>query len=255
MGGLTGAPFGPAARWWVSPQPRPAAPWRLICFPHAGGDATAYHAWAAALPAHIELAAVRLPGRGARLRDPAFTRLEPLLAVLRPALAPLSDKKLALFGHSLGGLLAFELARAWQAEGGPTIEHLFVSGSRAPMVPSPHAPLHTQPDSVLRDYLSAQGGTPPELLAHAELMALMLPILRADLAIRENYTFAPGPMLTCPITALGGEADANNPAEALLPWQAHTSGAFRLRLWPGGHFYLHAQAAAVVATIADALPA
>jgi len=245
----------PAARWWVSPQPRPQAAWRLICFPHAGGDATAYHPWAGALPPHIELAAVRLPGRGARLREPAFTRLEPLLAALRPALAPLGDRRLALFGHSLGGLVAFELARAWQAEGGPMVEHLFVSGCRAPELPLPYAALHTQPDEALRDYLRAQDGTPPEVLAHAELMALMLPVLRADLTIHDHYTFTPGPLLTCPITALGGEADPNNNTEALLAWQTHTSGAFRMRLWPGGHFYLHAQQAGVLQTIADALPA
>src|SRR5690349_9195522 len=87
-------------RWWITPRPRPDATWRLVCFPHAGGDAPVYHPWAAALPAHIELVAVRLPGRGARLREPAFNRLEPLVAALKPALTSLGDRRLALFGHS-----------------------------------------------------------------------------------------------------------------------------------------------------------
>lgn len=214
----------------------------------------AYRAWAGDLPEHIEVSAAQLPGRGPRLREPAFTRLAPLVAALHAHLPPLTGQRLALFGHSLGALVAFELARSLDAAGGPTVEHLFVSSCRAPQLPGGRAPVHTLPDAALRDHLRALGGTPPEVLAHAELMALLLPAVRADYAVYETYTHTPGPPLTCPLTALGGAQDANAGGEALLGWEAHTTGRFHLRLWPGGHFYLHTDPAPVLATLAAALP-
>jgi surfactin synthase thioesterase subunit len=124
-----------------------------------------------------------------------------------------------------------------------------------PQLEPPLGGLQERSEDYLYDYLRKMGGTSPELLANAELMAMMMPILRADFGIRDHYQFGPGPTLACALTALGGEADPHISSSDLLGWQALTTGPFAMRQWPGGHFYLQREQAGVLQTIADALPA
>ncbi len=147
---------------------------------------------------------MQLPGRESRLRDPCFTGLEPLVQALPPYL----DMPYAFFGHSLGALIGFELARALVRESRPGPVHLFVSDHSAPQIQNPDPPIHQLPEPDFIKKLRHLNGTPGEVLQHAELMALLLPVLRADFAINETYVYIPGSLLDCPISAFGGLQDS-----------------------------------------------
>jgi surfactin synthase thioesterase subunit len=196
---------------------------------------------------------VLLPGRGKRLREAPETDLERLLAGLSPALRSLADRPIAFFGHSLGALLAFEVTRAWRAANAPMPAHLFLSGSRPPQAPRNRPALRDAPRAEFLAALQDLGGTPPEILAHAELLELVLPALRGDFALSEHYCYRPEPPLDVPFTLMGGVEDPRVAPSALEGWREQTRGSCRTRTFPGGHFYLEAQAPAVVAEIAGTL--
>lgn len=238
---------------WVAYASAPTSPrLRLFCFPHAGSGTAAYRVWASALLPDVQLALVQLPGREARLAEPPFTRMRDLVAAIVPALRPHLDVPYAFFGHSMGAHVGFEVARALSAEGLPP-RHLVVSGNRAPALPFPRPRIHHLPDERVLAEFARLGGTPSEVLASPPLMALLLPILRADLELCETYTFVPGPPLDCPITVLGGARDPDVPVAALEAWRAHARGPFRVRLFDGGHFFLQERKTDVLAALADAL--
>jgi medium-chain acyl-[acyl-carrier-protein] hydrolase len=223
--------------WQVCSRPDSTAALRLFCFPYAGGGASVFRRWGAALPG-VEVRAIQLPGREARLREPPLHRLEPLLEILLDVLRPALDRPFAFFGHSMGAVIGYELARQLRREGGPMPRRLFVSGREAPHTPSERA-YHTLPDPELRQALATLGGTPREVLEHDELMELLLPLLRADFSIIENYRYEPGQPLDCPITALGGTEDRGTPLPAVEGWVMHTCGGFEMHTLPGNHFFLH----------------
>jgi medium-chain acyl-[acyl-carrier-protein] hydrolase len=209
----------------------------LVCLAHAGGAASAFARWPAMLPPWIDVLAVQLPGRGARLNEPSRRQLEPLLDELGPELARRSSGPVALFGHSLGALLAFELAR-WLRRGGlaaPT--RLLLAACRAPQRIDRERRLHQANDDQLLAELRRLGGTPEEVLRQPELMSLTLPALRADLEILERYQLRDEPPLACPLTVFGGEAD-RIPPDDLEAWRAHTTAPFARLTLPGGHFFL-----------------
>ena len=235
--------------WIVRPRPRPDARVRLFCFPFAGGSSFTYRAWADALPPSIEVAAVRLPGRESRRAEASFRRVGPLVQALATVLAPWTDRPFAFFGHSMGALVAYELARTLPT---PPV-HLYVSGRRAPDHPDLRAPIHALPDAAFVAELRHLNGTPEDVLRHAELLQLVLPVLRADFELCETHVHAPGPPLPCPLTAMGGIADARVPAATLDAWRAQTSSTFARRLFPGDHFYLEAGRPAVLAAIVESL--
>ncbi len=225
--------------WLVVPRPNPQARLRLICFPHSGAGASTFTAWAAALPPQIEVGAVQLPGREARLSEPAFTQMAPLVAALHAALRPqLAGRPFAFFGHSMGALVSYELARRLQAEGTPPV-HMFVSGHPAPQLPDREAPIHNLPEPEFTARLRQLNGTPPEVLEHPELRDLLLPILRADFTVCDTYTFAPGEPLPCSLSAFGGLQDPHARRDELEAWREHTRGTFAARLFPGDHFYIN----------------
>lgn len=211
----------------------------MFCFPYAGGGASIYRGWAAALPPDVEVCPVQLPGREGRLREPPFDRLGPLIEAAAEALAPHFGMPFVFFGHSMGAMIGFELARELRRRGGPLPLHLFAAGRRAPQVPSREEPIHDLPDEQFFAELRNLNGTPEEVLQHAELMRLLCPILRADFAVNETYTFAPGEPFDFGISAFGGLGDADITRDDLSGWQAHTRGRFRLRMLPGDHFFLH----------------
>jgi len=230
-------------------------PLRLLCFPYAGGGASAYRAWRTRLPAQVQLVPVQLPGRETRLREAPRTRLTDLVALLADELAPHLDGRFAFFGHSMGALVAYELSHYLWARRRVLPTRLFVSAHRSPELPRPARDLHRLADPELIDELRRLGGTPERVLQYAELMALALPILRADLEACETHvhqTHARGP-LPIAISAFAGAEDRRVGPASLAGWRHHTRADFSLRVLPGGHFFLHTAPDAVLNAIATDL--
>ena len=247
-------PVSSTATWLVQPAPRPEAAARLLCLPYGGGGAAVYRPWSALLPAEIELNLVQLPGRESRLREQPHTRLQSLLEALTPAVMEKTDRPYALFGHCMGALIVFELARALRRMGAPAPAVLFVSGRRAPHLPDPDPPLHPLADvQFLRTIIRRYNGIPRVILEDAELLRLFLPTLRADMELIETHTHAQEAPLNCPIVALGGIEDARAGVDALAAWHEHTSGNFQMQQFPGDHFYLQNERDALIKLITAAL--
>lgn len=193
------------------------------------------------------------PGREQRLRETPLRRIPEVVEALLGVTAPLLDRPFAFFGHSLGALVAYELARTLRERGGPQPVHLFASGARAPHMPLPEDPAHVLRGDAFLDRLRRLGGTPPEVLAHRELVELFTPMLLADFEMSETYgTEAPDP-LDVPLTALGGTEDAEVSLARLEPWREQTTAAYDLRLYPGGHFFIHTEQADVLDAVGEAL--
>ncbi|HKG20773.1 MAG TPA: alpha/beta fold hydrolase, partial [Blastocatellia bacterium] len=177
--------------WIACARPNPRARLRLFCFPYAGGSSASYRPWADRIPRSVELCAVQLPGRGSRLSEPPFDRLVPLVQAIKPIILQLLDKPFALFGHSMGARIAFELARLLRREENLEPAHLFISGCRAPQLPVEDRAVYGLPDPEFIDELRRLNGTPKEVLENRELMQLMIPLLRADFAVCGTYTYMP----------------------------------------------------------------
>lgn len=227
--------------WLHTFRPNPRASLRLFCFPYAGGTAMVYRDWAQELPPDCEVTAIQLPGRASRMQEPPVASLSQLVEALTTAVRACGDLPFAFFGHSMGGIISFELARRLRREGAPGPLQLFVSGRSAPQLERNYPSLYALPRAELLEELKRLNGTPREVLEHPELMELMLPILRADFSICDTYEHAEEPPLDCPITVFGGLDDSFIPRPRLEAWRVHTSAAFTLRMLPGGHFFLHSQ--------------
>ncbi|MDJ0702187.1 MAG: thioesterase II family protein [Leptolyngbyaceae cyanobacterium MO_188.B28] len=225
---------------WVNcPCPNPEARLRLFCFPYAGGGASIFRTWAAQLSPEIEVCPVQLPGRENRFNHLPFRQLTCLIQTLLPALLPEFDRPFAFFGHSLGGLISFELARQLQRQNfSQQPLQLFVSACRAPQLPPIDQPIHQLPEPELIQALHQYNGTPEVLLQDAEMMALMLPMLRADFSLSETYSYVPLSPLHCPISAFGGLQDKYVSWEDLAGWSSQTFGNFTQRMFQGNHFFL-----------------
>lgn len=229
----------PADSWLVRMKRRSHARRRLLCVPYAGVGPSVYRRWAEALPADVEVGVLHLPGREGRLREAPFTRIEPLIDAASSALRPHLDLPFAMFGHSMGALVAFELARRFRDDRGSAPTHLFVSGRRAPHLPSRHPAITHLPDEeFVREIRRRYNGIPDEVMQHADLLALLLPGLRADLAVIEAYVHRPGRPLDCPIVAFGGVKDPEATETELVGWRQQTTGALSVRMFPGGHFFV-----------------
>lgn len=217
----------------------------LFCFPYAGGTAQVFNSWQAAfaLSPGIQVCAVQYPGRGNRMREPAFTDCRLLVEAFLPYMLPLLDKPFALFGHSMGAIIAFEVARALRREWGLQPAHLFVSGRRAPQVPARRSQAYNLPDNELAERLRSLNGTPREVLEDAELMRLVLQIVRGDLALTETYVYTEEPLLTCPISVFGGSTDPDVDHEDLAAWREQTTGTCSLRIFEGDHFFIQSSEA------------
>lgn len=233
----------------ICTRERPAARRRLICLPHAGAAASIYRQWPDGFDADVEVLAIQLPGRETRIMEPARTSLAGLVEELIPALRPWLDRPYALFGHSMGALIAFELARTLEARTGAGPSHLFVAGQAAPHRPSRHAALHRLPDQELLAALKALSSRPDRAMDNAELMRLLLPTLRADCALCATYGWNGGEPLTCALTAFGGRHDRSVTRADLDGWRRHTTGPFDVRLFSGDHFFVHRGRAAVLRAI------
>ncbi|MFV2196818.1 thioesterase II family protein [Nocardiopsis sp. LOL_012] len=226
-------------RWVVRPRTVEGAGLRVLCIAYAGGGSAVFNSWPDGLPADVEICAVQLPGRGSRMLQRPFTRTTDLIPVLGEKAAPYLDGPFVLFGHSMGALISFELARWLRANGLNQPLHLFVSARRAPQLPHDHPTVHELSDARLVEELRRLGGTPEELLADERALRLLLPGIRADFELNDCYGYRPEPALECPITAYGGRGDDRVDIEGLSAWREQTSGPFDLRLFDGGHFFIH----------------
>ncbi|HEY6333215.1 MAG TPA: alpha/beta fold hydrolase [Blastocatellia bacterium] len=230
--------MGISSSWFVDTKSRSSARVKLFCFPYAGGSAAIYRPWATLLPPEIQLIPVELPGRGARMKERAFRNLHLLVQALVEAFAPLIEEDFVLFGHSMGALIAFELARELRRRGKAQPRRLLVSGRRAPQLSETGKQLYDLPEPEFIEELHNLNGTPREVLEHEELMALMIPMLRADFELIETYEYHREPPLECPITVYGGIEDTEVPRTCLSSWKEHTSAAFAIHMLAGDHFFL-----------------
>ena len=226
-----------STKWFVCPQPDPAAETRLFIFPYAGGSPAAFGKWTAG---NIETHIAHYPGRGSRFNEPAIKRLDVLVENLSREIQPLLDKPFALFGHSMGGLVAFELARSLRRLSLPRPTRLFISACAAPQFPDPNPPIHALPDDEFLEALKKFNGISAEILNQPEALALLLPILRADFEAVETYRFDSNePPLDIPITAFGGLDDERLSREGLEGWASRAESRFEAHFFPGGHFFIN----------------
>lgn len=227
----------PKSAWFSLRNPNPDARVRLFCFPYAGGGEAAYRTWQQNTPCPLTVIPIQLPGRGSRMAEPPFTRIRPLVLALSEALAPELHWPFALFGHSMGGLIAFELARQLRREGKPLPVHLFISAKCCP-ANTEELPSSELSDTQLIDILRRYEGTPEEVLQNPELMNLLLPAIRADMEVCNTYICDAEPPLACPITVFGGLEDHVSRRSGLEGWREYTSSPFTLRMFPAGHFFI-----------------
>jgi surfactin synthase thioesterase subunit/glycosyltransferase involved in cell wall biosynthesis len=225
-----------AVRWFPNAETGEVTRLRVFCFPHAGGGAAAFARWSI-LP-DVCISAAHLPGRENRAVEPPLQTMRDLVAALADAIQPFLNRPYGFFGHSMGAVVAFELAQLLRDRNQPQPKALFVSAAKAPKLRRGWTPPPEPSDDEFKQELRRLEGVPPEALENEELMQVILPALRADTRLYRNYIYRDRPPLSCPIHAYGGEQDPNVKPEHLQAWQEHTTGAATVRMFPGGHFYL-----------------
>lgn len=210
----------------------------LVCLPYVGGGATVYRALSGLLTPSVAPLVVQLPGRQDRYTEPCVDNIPELANQIFAAIAPWTDRPLALFGHSMGAILGFEVARRMERKLGTPPLRLFASGRRAPSRPRDER-VHTLPDAGVIAELARLNGTQPELLGDPEIVQMILPAVRGDYRAIETYRSDPGATIASPITVLTGDSDPQTTAEEARAWREHTTSEFELVTFPGGHFFLN----------------
>jgi len=240
--------------WLVRFKPTQTARLRLVCFPYAGGGAASYRPWVSHFPSSVEVCAIKLPGREDRIRETPCTHLSELLPLLASVIASHADIPFAFFGHSMGALMCFELARELRRQHLPEPAHLFVSAFRAPQRPASLSETHRLPEAeFIKEVGQRWGGIPDVVRNEPGLLELLLPTLRADMAIVETYTYVPEAPLTCPISCFGGMEDHIVEQSVLSAWQQQTTAAFSLTMFPGGHFFVQSAREVLLQTMMQEL--
>jgi medium-chain acyl-[acyl-carrier-protein] hydrolase len=244
---------GKTGRWLevLRSPPRPRG--RLVMFHYAGGSASVFRPWAELLRPDVLVQAMQLPGREGRSKEPLTHCLVEIVNGLAGEIEARDGLPTVFYGHSIGGLLAFELAHALRTTGLEEPDHLIVTGRRAPHLPPPQVILHRLPDDAFINALARYDGTPEAVISDPELMRFFLPRLRADFAISENYSYLPRGLLACPITAFAGDSDMEADLESVFQWRYQSSASFRFRRMRGGHFFINSERQAVVDAIGQAL--
>ncbi|GLU50200.1 thioesterase II family protein [Nocardiopsis ansamitocini] len=227
----------PTDSWLRRYRPRPHARLRLLCLPHAGGGAGSYRGWTPLLPAGIDLVCVQYPGREDRLDEPPVDDMATLVAGIADAVTPLIDRPYALFGHSMGTAVAFELGRELRRRGFVEPVRLFASGRRAPAARL-GGRVHEGDDESLVDELTRLGGTERAIFDDPGMREMILGYVRADYRLIERYVPAEGPPLGCPVSVFLGDADPEVGVEQARGWARTTTGRLDVEVFPGDHFYL-----------------
>jgi medium-chain acyl-[acyl-carrier-protein] hydrolase len=238
-----------AASRWVVPRGPRAAKFRLLCFPYAGAGAAAFRGWAGGLPEWVDLCPVQLPGRENRLAEPPASHTEVLVAEMANGLQDLCTGSFGFFGHSMGGLLAYELCRELRRRGRQLPQLLLVSALPAPHLAHLRRRLSHLSDSELVAQMRRYQGTPRAVLENRELLQLMLHVLRADFGMLDVYSHIPEAPLELRIVAYAGRDDHEVPIPEMEAWRVHTAVSFDLRVFDGNHFFLHSREAAVLRDI------
>jgi medium-chain acyl-[acyl-carrier-protein] hydrolase len=238
---------------WIVREPKTTATRvRLFCLPHAGGAASMYRRWQAAFPSEIEVCALQLPGRASRWSEPLVSDAHRLAEAAAEAILPHLDQPFVLFGHSMGALLAFEVARSLRRRAQREPSLLVASGRCAPHCPAREARIAQLPEREFVERLQARyNAIPAAVLAEPELMRFVVPLLRADLTLLENYGFISEAPLRCRVAAFGGVLDSLVPREDLEAWREQTNGSFSLRLFHTGHFFTGDAEDAVMRAVAE----
>jgi surfactin synthase thioesterase subunit len=223
--------------WIRRYHPAPGSKMQLVCFPHAGGSASFYLPVSAALTPAIDVAAVQYPGRQDRRTEPGASSIQDLADAIFHAVRPLADRSLAFFGHSMGAILAYEVAARLEDAGAAPLARLYVSGRRAPSCHREET-LHQQTDQALIAELKHLSGTNSDLLADPEALEMILPAIKSDYRAIETYRPSDTRPLQAPITAVIGGEDSRVTVDEAKAWHRHSTASFDLRVLPGGHFYL-----------------
>ncbi|QKW10566.1 thioesterase [Streptomyces sp. NA04227] len=237
-------------------HPAPDKPVRLVCLPHAGGSASFFFPFSQTLAEHADVLAIQYPGRQDRRSEPLLDTTAALVEEIYEALRPWNDRPMVLFGHSMGAVLSFELARRFERDGTP-LRGLIVSGRRAPTVHREEN-VHQRGDDALIAEIRALSGTDSGILADEELLRMVLPSIRSDYKAIETYRYRPdgaSPPLTSPVSALTGESDPRVSIAEAREWAGLTTGPFTFRTFPGGHFYLTPRQAEVIRAVVEDLAA
>lgn len=238
--------------WIMRYRQNAQAPLRLFCFSYAGGGASAFRSWPDALPPGVEVCCIQLPGHEYRLGEPAYTRLAPLVQALADAIYPYLDRPFAFYGHSMGALISFELARQLRRTHNRYPVRLCIGAYRAPQLPNPNIKIYHLPAEVFKVILRADG-IPEAILQNDELMQAMLPTLRADFELCDTYEYREEPPLACPFSIFGGLEDVRIGAADLEAWRIHSSATSSLSMLPGSHFFLHSAQDRLLTEISQAL--
>lgn len=240
--------------WITSFTPNPSAKLRMFAFPYAGAGTVVYRTWEAGLPKEVELAILRLPGRESRLREKPYTQMQLLVSALVEAIISQLDKPFVFFGHSMGALVAFEVARELRRQGQPMPKHLLLSARRAPHLPDPDSALHPLGDNAfVKEMQRRYGGIPDAILKTPELLALFVPVLKADFSVIETHTYTEEDPFDLPISVYGGTQDFVLRAGDLEGWGKQTSREFTVQKFVGGHFYFQNQPSALLGSISNVL--
>ncbi len=235
---------------FVVTRAKPEAGSRLFCFPHAGGGPVAFYDWSERLGAEIEVVCLQYAGRGARLREKPCTSVEGLVEEIAGGFEEFRDKPFTFYGHSFGGIVAFELARWMRSAGLPGPLHLIVGATRAPQLPSPYTPIAELPDGEFVESVQTRyGGIPAAIYRDPEVLEMFLPAMRADFLAYEAYRFRQEDPLEIPITAFGGREDPAVQLESLEEWALHTVAGFDINVLPGGHFFPTVSASELIAAL------
>ncbi len=226
---------------------------RLFCCAHAGGGAAAFNGWPQALPTACGVVRVQLPGREDNRQCPPARSVGTVIPRLVGDVAPLLDRPFALYGHSMGAIVMFELARALRRGGHPPPMALFVSGRRAPRLPLSHPPLYSLPDDALAEQMRRMGAPMPQLFDTARWREHYLPTIRADLELSDLYRYRQEEPLACPIHVFGGAGDHVVMPSEWHAWGEETKGSFNATTLPGGHFFDRGGQAELLQIIGEAL--
>lgn len=223
---------------------------RLVCFPHAGGSASFFHPLALRFAQDADVVSLQYPGRQDRRREPLITAIDTYADQLTTVLASMPDVPTVFFGHSMGAVLAFEVARRLEDRGIDVPRSIIASGRRAPSTVRDDEQVHLRDDNGIIAELKLLNGTGAQLFGDDEIVRMAMPGIRGDYQAIETYSCAPGVTVRCPITVLVGREDPKATLEESEAWRGHTTGDFRLKTFPGGHFYLSEHQSAVNGEIA-----